>query len=229
MLDFINSIAILLAALTFTAGASSWRREFIGKRRIELAESVLAKFYEAEDAIKQIRSPISFAGEGNTRKQEEKELKEESLFLDRAYIVIERYQKKIMVFSQIKSMRYQVKSVFGPTAIVPFNELDTIISEIFSASHMLGSHYWPRQGRVKMKPEDFKKHLHEMQKNEEIFWITDKDTISPRVQKTIAKIEDILQVAFIPPNDLVTGTLDDIRNYIGVFIGLFKKQESNNK
>ncbi|MBL80051.1 MAG: hypothetical protein CMH70_08505 [Nitrosomonadaceae bacterium] len=229
MLDFISSIVIFLAALTFIAGASSWRREFIGKRRIELAESVLAKFYEAEDVIKQIRSPISCLSEGNTRKQEEKELKEESLLLDRAYIVIERYQKKITLFSQIKSMRYQVQSAFGTSAIEPFNELDAIISEIFNASHMLGSNYWPRQGRVKMKPEDFKKHLYEMQKNEEIFWLTDKDTISPRVQKTISKLENILQVAFIPPNDLLTGAVDDIRGYIGIFIGLFKKQDPNNK
>jgi len=94
---------------------------------------------------------------------------------------------------------------------------------------MLGSNYWPRQGRVKMKPEDFKKHLYEMQKNEEIFWLTDKDTISPRVQKTISKLENILQVAFIPPNDLLTGAVDDIRGYIGIFIGLFKKQDPNNK
>tara|TARA_Y100001936_G_C16086977_1_gene682517 strand:- start:4018 stop:4707 length:690 start_codon:yes stop_codon:yes gene_type:complete len=229
MLDFINSIAILLASLTFIAGASSWRREFIGKRRIELAELVLTKFYEAEDVIKQIRNPISFIGEGSTRKKEKNELKEDSILLDRAYIVIERYQKHNTLFSQIKSMRYQVKAVFGSSAIEPFNELETILNEIFNASHILGSHYWPRQGRVKMTTQDFKKHLQEMQKYEEIFWLTEKDTISPRIHKTIVKIEGILQVAFIPPNDLIAGALDDIRNYIGAFISLFKKQDSNNK
>lgn len=229
MLDFISSVAVLLAALTFIAGVSAWRREFVGKRRIELAESVLAMFYEAEDAIKQIRNPGSFVGEGNTRKREEKELKEDSLLLDRAYIVIERYQKRELLFSQIKSMRYRVKAIFGPSAKEPFDELDTIINEIFNAAQMLGSHYWPRQGRVEMAPKEFKKHLEEMQNYEAVFWLMDKDTIAPRVQKMIEKIENILQVAFVSQDDFVAGALDDIKNYMGMCRGLFKKQEPKNK
>ncbi len=231
MLDFISSVAVLIAALTFIAGVSAWRREFVGKRRIELAESVLAMFYEAEDVIKQIRNPGSFVGEGNTRKREEKELKEDSLLLDRAYIVIERYQKREMLFSQIKSMRYRVKAVFGPSAIEPFDELDTIINEIFNAAQMLGSHYWPRQGRVEMAPKEFKKHLEEMQNHEAVFWLMDKDkdTISPRIRKMIEKIENTLQVAFVSQDDFVAGALDDIKSYIGMCKKLFKKQEPNNK
>lgn len=231
MLDFISSVAVLIAALTFIAGVSAWRREFIGKRRIELAESVLAMFYEAEDVIKQIRNPSSFVGEGNTRKREEKELKEDSLLLDRAYIVIERYQKRELLFSQIKSMRYRVKAVFGPSAKEPFDELDTIISEIFNAAQMLGSHYWPRQGRVEMAPKEFKKHMEKMQNYEAVFWLTDKDKdmISPRVQKMIEKIENILQIAFVSQDDFVAGALDDIKNYMGMCRRLFKKQEPNNK
>jgi hypothetical protein len=224
MLDFISSVAVLIAALTFIAGVSAWRREFVGKRRIELAESVLAMFYEAEDVIKQIRNPSSFVGEGNTRKREDKELKEDSLLLDRAYIVIERYQKREMLFSQIKSMRYRVKAVFGPSAIEPFDELDTIVNEIINAAQMLGSHYWPRQGRVEMAPNEFKKHLEEMQNYETVFWLMDKDTISPRVQKMIEKIENILQVAFVSQDNFAAGALDDIKNYVGMCRKLFKKQ-----
>jgi hypothetical protein len=231
MLDFISSVVVLIAALTFIAGVSAWRREFVGKRRIELAESVLAMFYEAEDVIKQIRNPVSFIGEGNTRKREEKELKEDSLLLDRAYIVIERYQKKEMLFAQIKSMRYQVKAVFGPSAIEPFDELDSIINEIFDAALTLGSHYWPRQGRVEMAPKEFKKHLEEKHFYEAIIWhkSVEKDTIMPRAQKMIEKIENILQVAFVSQDDFVAGALDDIKSYIGMCGKLFKKQESNNK
>ncbi|TDI82488.1 MAG: hypothetical protein E2O80_02055, partial [Betaproteobacteria bacterium] len=85
MLDFVSSISVLIAALTFIAGVSAWKREFVGKRRIELAETVLALFYEAEDAIKQIRSPFSFDGEGSTRKHADNELEAESRILDQAY------------------------------------------------------------------------------------------------------------------------------------------------
>ena len=140
-------------------------------------------------------------------------------------------KKKEMLFSQIKAMRFRTKAIFGPSAIVPFDELDTIINEILKAAQMLGSYYWPRQGRVEMAPKEFKKHLEEMQNYEVVFWLTDKDkdTISPRVQKLINKIEDILQVAFVSQDDFVAGALDDIKNYMGMCRRLFKKQEPNNK
>ena len=231
MLDFISSVAVLIAALTFIAGVSAWRREFVGKRRIELAESVLAMFYEAEDIIKQIRNPVSFVGEGNTRKREEKELKEDSLLLDRAYIVIERYQKREALFSQIRSIRYRVKAMFGTPASEPFDELDTIINEIFSAAQMLGSHYWPRQGRVEMASEEFKNHLEEKHRYETVIWYMgeENDTVTPRVKEIIANIENVLQDAFVSQDNFAAGALDDIKYYVGMWTRVFKKQEPNNK
>ena len=231
MLDFISSVAVLISALTFIAGVSAWRREFVGKRRIELAESVLAMFYEAEDIIRQIRNAGSFVGEGKTRKRAENELKEDSELLDRAYIVIERYQKREVLFSQIKSIRYRVKAVFGPSSIEPFDELDTIINEIFNAAQMLGSHYWPRQGRVEMASEEFKKHLEDKHRYETVIWYMgeENDTVTPRVKEIIANIENVLQDAFVSQDNFVAGALDDIKSYMGMFRKLFKKQEPNIK
>ncbi len=54
--DAITAFSAAIAAISFVVGISTWRREFVGKRRIELAESVLALFYEAADAIQEIRS-----------------------------------------------------------------------------------------------------------------------------------------------------------------------------
>ena len=44
--DAITAGSVLIAALSFMYGVSAWRREFIGKRHIELVETVLALFYE---------------------------------------------------------------------------------------------------------------------------------------------------------------------------------------
>ncbi len=49
--DVITAVSVAIAALAFVVGVNAWRREFVGKRRIELAENVLALFYEAQDAI----------------------------------------------------------------------------------------------------------------------------------------------------------------------------------
>lgn len=226
MLDFISSLSVLIAALTFIAGVSAWRRELVSKKRIELAESVLAMFYEAEDIIKQIRNPFSFVDEGKTRKHEQNELKEDSIILDRAYIVFERYQKREMLFSQIKAARYRVKAMFGASASEPFDNLDEIINQIFSAAQLLGSHYWPRQGRVKMEAKEFKKHLEEKQNYEMIIWNMngENDKISYRVRETIEKIEKILRVAFVSQDNLAAGALDDIKNFMCMCVNLFKKK-----
>ena len=229
MFNFISSLSVLIAALTFITGVFTWKREFVGKRRIELAESVLAMFYEAEDIIKQIRNPGSFIGEGKTRKREENELKKDSELLDRAYIVIERYQKREMLFSQIRSLRYRVKAMFGTPASEPFDELDKLINEIFSAAQMLGTHYWPREGRVEMAADEFKKHLEEKHLYEKTIWYMgeENDTVTPRVKEIIANIENILQDAFVSQDNFAASALDDIKDYVRMWIRVFKKQEPN--
>ncbi|OGW76340.1 MAG: hypothetical protein A3J72_00385 [Nitrospirae bacterium RIFCSPHIGHO2_02_FULL_40_19] len=82
---------------------------------------------------------------------------------------------------------------FGRENETPFIELNKILNEIFLAAQMLGTHYWQRQGRVKMEGEEFKKHLEEMHKHESIFWFQGekRDEIGPRVEKVIKQVEDI--------------------------------------
>lgn len=191
--DVITSISVAIAALSFVVGISAWKREFVGKRRIELAESVLALFYEAEDAIREMRNPFSSSEEGSTRKRAENELAEESELLDQAYVVIERYKKREKLFAQLRSMKYRVMASFGEDSGEPFNELNRVLNEIFTAARMLGSHYWPRQGRVPMDEEEFKHHLADMHKHETVFWFIseDRDEVGPRVRKAVEDFESI--------------------------------------
>ena len=231
MLDFISSISILIAALIFIAGVSAWKREFVGKRRIELAESVLALFYEAEDAIRQIRSPYSFVGEGGTRKRDDTELDSESRILDQAYVVFERHQKREQLFAQIRSMRYRVMATFGSAAADPFDELNKIIDEVLVAARMLGTHYWQRQGRVEMAPEEFKKHLEEMHSYEAVFRCTNEDTdkILPRVREVVEKIEGITKAAFVTQDSILSDVVDDIKSFITKGKKSFRKSDFKSK
>jgi hypothetical protein len=191
--DVITAISVAIAALAFVVGVNAWRREFVGKRRIELAENVLALFYEAQDAIREIRNPFSFVGEGETRKRSEHESEDEARILDNAYVVFERYQKRERLFAELRSMKYRFMATFGSNAGEPFVEINMIINEIFSAANILGTYYWKRQGRVRMSEEEFQKHLEQMNKYEAIFWshTTREDEIGPRVQSAVEKIEAI--------------------------------------
>jgi hypothetical protein len=108
-------------------------------------------------------------------------------------VVYERYQKHEEMFNKLQSTRYRFMARFGRENEIPFVELNEILNEIFIAAQMLGTHYWQRQGRVKMEGEEFKKHLEEMHKYEAIFWFQGekRDEIGPRVEKVIKQVEDI--------------------------------------
>jgi len=197
--DVLTSISVAIAAIAFVSGIRAWRREFVGKRRIELAETVLAFFYEAQDAIREIRNPISFVGEGSTRKRSEYESEEESRLLDQAYVVFERYQKREKLFAELRSMKYRVMATFGSEAGEPFDELNKVLNEIFASAHILGTYYWKKRRKMEKRQEirkykeEMREYEEKMRKHEAIFWFMgeDKDEITPRVQRAIEKIEKI--------------------------------------
>lgn len=196
--EIINSISVITAALSFIYGINAWRHEYIGKKKIELIEEVLAKFYQAEDIIKEIRSPWSNSDEGSSRSKNDGEREEDTALLNKAYIVIERYKKRDAFFSELFALKYRFMSVFGQDSGSSFFELNSVLKEIFGASYILGTYYWQRQGRVQMEEDEFKKHLDEMHKNEAIFWDMGEkhDEIGPRVRSAVEKIENIAKNSY---------------------------------
>ena len=86
--------AVISACWAIITGIGAWKREFIGKRQIELAEQVLAKFFEIKDAIAMIRSPFSRADEGSSRKRSEHESRESRTYLIAAISSLSATQPK---------------------------------------------------------------------------------------------------------------------------------------
>lgn len=202
--EFVTTISVVIAAASFVYGISAWRREFLGKRQIELAEEILALAYEIEEIISFIRSPFSNTSEGNTRKRQDYETEEETELLNRAYVVFERYSSHEEKFAKFRSMKFRFKATFGRDAGKPFEEIDKVMREIFASAHMLGSHYWPRQGRVQMEQEEFQRHLDEMHRHEAVFWYQgeQRDNIGPRVSSAIEGIEKVVQKANVQHESL---------------------------
>ena len=191
--ELAKNISVILGALALILGIRAWKREYIGKRKIELAEDTLMLFYQARDAIREIRNPFGRMGEGSSRQKSENETESETELLNRAYVVFERYQKQEETFNKLQSTRYRFMARFGRENEAPFIELNKILNDIFLAAQMLGTHYWQRQGRVRMEGDEFKKHLEEMHKYEAIFWFQgeERDEIGPIVENVIKQIENI--------------------------------------
>lgn len=97
------------------------------------------------------------------------------------------------MFNRLHALRYQVMARIAVSAAPPFDELRGILNDIFASAHMLGRHYWPRQGRVRMTEEEFQKHLNEMFRHEAVFWAgyDASDPTAARVEKVMCEIEAV--------------------------------------
>ncbi len=170
----------------------------MGKRRIELAEEALGAFFAVRDAIAFIRNPWSSGNEGNSREKRDSETSEETKLLNRAYIVYERYQAKQETFARFDTIKYRFMAAFGKDTEAIFEKTGRTLHKIFVAAHMLGTYYWPRQGRVPMEEAEFKKHLDEMHKNEGIFWgrLSKDDIIQKDLDEILTLLESVAKPCF---------------------------------
>ena len=112
-----QTIGIISACWAIVAGIDAWKREFIGKRRIELAEEVLAAFFEVKDAMAMIRNPFSRGDEGGSRKKGEHETETETELLNRGFIVFERYETKKEVFQRFATLKYRFMAALNIAGI----------------------------------------------------------------------------------------------------------------
>ena len=96
-----TALAALAAAVAAWKALSAWRDEMLGKRKAELAEDALTKFYQAERAISIIRSPIVGTSESEGREREPDETEKESKILDTYYVPLGRIQSQNELFSDL--------------------------------------------------------------------------------------------------------------------------------
>jgi len=187
--DIAQSASVILASLFAIYGIDAWRREFIGKRRMELAEEVLALFYQARDVIASIRSPFGYVGEGQTRKPAPNERPEDKQALDTAFVLVERYNMHVEIFSRIQALRYRFMAQLGVKEAKPFTELNMIVTELLlSSRHM--ARLMTRREHTFRNESDVEKHQREMERIDAIFYGGfDNDPIALRVDTAVTEIE----------------------------------------
>jgi hypothetical protein len=184
--QLIQNVFVIMASLIAIYGIRAWRREFIGKRKIELAEEVLALFYEARDIIRYIRDPGGFSKEGSSRETEGEETPLVKQARDQAFVPMERYNEHRATFSKLYSLKYRFVAYFGKDAAAPFDDLRGILNEIFLAARRL-ARYWSIESGTPMTEEKVKKR----EMSEAIFWEDEaaKDPINPKLDHIIEQME----------------------------------------
>jgi len=119
-------IATIIAAGTAVWGIRAWQREYTGKRRIDLAENVLALVYEIQDVLASVRSPLGHPEEGQTCPEMPDAIDKEKAMLNTAYIPIERFNSRKELFARLRSLRYRFMALNGKDTGQPFEELNSI-------------------------------------------------------------------------------------------------------
>jgi hypothetical protein len=189
--EFLKSVSILVASGVAIWGISAWRREHVGKKRLDTAEEMLSLFYQARDAIRDIRNPGSFASESSGRVRNPEESEEDAKARDMAYIPIARYQRQSEVFGKLRSVRYRAMAQFGPPIGKPFDDLDRIIAEIMSATSVL-PRLWKDSGNSRLE----ERNLPFRAKMEARIWagVDDDgkpDALTLRVDAIVSEVENL--------------------------------------
>lgn len=131
--DILQGLAVTGASVAAVVGINAWKREHLGKRRIELAEEVLVHLYKAAEVLERIRHPYIHPGEGSTRRGGEDETEDERELYNRAFIIMERYNKNIETFKPIWALQYKFKAVFGSEDYKVFEEFESVFWTIRDA------------------------------------------------------------------------------------------------
>lgn len=187
--DIAQSASVVIASLVAIYSIDAWRREFVGKRRMELAEEVLALFYQARDIIESIRNPGGFGGEGQTRKPGPRETPEDKKALDGAYVLVERYNQHLEMFSRIHALRYRFIAQFGLAAVKPFDDLNGVVTDLMLAARRM-ARYSTGPERTFRSNEDVEEHQSKLHEIDRIYYAGgDDDPIRPRVEQLVNEIE----------------------------------------
>ena len=188
--EILRDITVIIGICIAVYNVNSWRREHIGKRKIELAEDTLTLFYKAVDVIHYLRSPGSFASETEDIKQMNGESENVYQARKNAGVLLKRYNEHQELFSRIHAMRYRFMVQIGKEEAKSFDELRKITIELISSARRL-SRLWARSHF--RTEEQRNKHQQDVEKYESVFWegLPENDPINPRVTKVLLDIERI--------------------------------------
>jgi len=186
--DGLELLVTVLAIWVVLYGIDSWRREHIGKRKMELAEDSLALFYEAEDAIKHIRHPASWGGEQLELERGDRETDAQFDARKKASVVFYRYNQYQELFGKLRASRFRFMAQIGKEEAAPFDDFNRLVNEIVLSARRLSSLWWQDHFRTEAQRQQ---HQERVDRYEAIFWdnLGEDDPINPRFEAIIANIE----------------------------------------
>lgn len=184
ILKIIESISLIIASITAIIGISAWRRELKGKKEYDLAEEALYLFYESRDRIRIIRNLFSLVVG----------VKTENVFPGKTQrdLLMDIYSKHHEVFNKLHTLRYRFMVLFGADKVKPFDDIQSIINDLFYATERFPS-CWDWEKDELKREEEAKKCQEKVHELESILFKTseENDPLETRLNNIISNIEEI--------------------------------------
>lgn len=170
----VTAITAIYGVSIAKAGLNKWRAETIGKRRAELAETVLADFYRFEDVMRTVRSPLPLGDYGTPEMQVElQKLPGKRLSANGEFL------------SQMRVRKHAFAALFGKQAASPFDEAHKLV-ELIEATHATMSTFL----QVRSSEDPNKRALFQ-EWEDIIFFRPDEttDAVAQRIRRAVDAIE----------------------------------------
>jgi hypothetical protein len=136
---------------------------------------------------------VGYEGEGKTRKPGPNEKPEHKDALDQAYVLIERYNKHIDMFSRIHALRYRFMAQFGAEASAPFDDLNRLLNELIFAARRKARLATMSERSLRSEAAE-EKYQREWVETDRIYYSGgEDDPMAPRLAKIITDIESRCQ------------------------------------
>lgn len=176
LLEVSSSVTVAVCAVL---ALDAWKKEFIGKKKIEFAANLVKKAYEINDLISFVRSPFSRKTETDEI-EKEINLENSSDIKGNSSFLIPKY-RLIKIDEQIRNffvLRSEAVMYFGKDIKYIFDKIIEIKTKISISSNVL--YRESKKASPKQRPED-----------EQIIWETDDedDPIKKELNTIIKDLE----------------------------------------
>lgn len=137
-LGVLQTLAVIAASIAAIIGVSTWRKQMVGRRKMELAEEILTLVYEVQGAMEWVRNPAGWSSEGQSRPGRADEPDEGLQRLKDAYYVpAERLSHLDEEFARLRVLRHKAKAYFGHDLEEALAVFHRVRNDVSTAVHML--------------------------------------------------------------------------------------------
>ncbi|NNU81463.1 hypothetical protein HMH01_13560 [Halovulum dunhuangense] len=198
-IDVINALTGVVTAVAAAGaagfayvGLKTWRQEMIGRRKAELAEDLIAGFYEARDIFMSARSPGALGSEYDEIDLGAVEGHDYEEILKTFYLPVSRINHSRETLASLHARRYRARVLFGSDIDEAFAILRSVEAGIISSSNLLRRLVLAatQSGQDPLKNERFREY------EERLFYAGENDdAIKSELDQAVQKVEELCSPA----------------------------------